>query len=163
MYANIRQHTRSQEFSAGLQSVNVPQDTLTSGNSSFNFLQHPPPEVLWEMVIDREVIEKQLLTYNRDSFRAAATSPCGHGVIHDELTFTGLSPTATGLLKGHIPENWQATDAHLQAFLASFPIPAKEQSSLTIDTTDVSRGFQQWREKLPPALCPADTLDITRP
>jgi hypothetical protein len=119
---------------------------------SFSYLQNTPPEVIWETVIDRSEIEAQILKYNRgDSFCAAANSPCGHGIVHDELIFTGLSPTASGLLQGIIPDNWPISDDHLQSFLASFTIPDTEKNSPPISTTlstdDVSRGFKQWREK----------------
>ena len=105
---------------------------------------------MWEKVIDREAIESQILRYNQESFRAAATSPLGHGLIHDELTFTSLSPTAADLLKGHIPSHWPTTDLRLQAFLASFTIPENVHESPPISTTlseaDVSKGFKRWRE-----------------
>ena len=150
MYANIRQQTRPQEFS-GLQSVNVPSETTTNGESNFSYLQKPPQDVIWEKVIDRAAIETHILTYNRESFRAAAASPCGHGIIHDEHTLTGLSSAAKGLLQGLLPDHWQATDAHLQAFLASFTLPKTEKNtppiSTSISTKDVSRGFKLWKEK----------------
>jgi hypothetical protein len=139
------------ETKHAVQSSNVPQDTLRSGEPSFSCLQNPPPEVLWEKVINRSEIEVQILKYNRDSFRVTADSPYGHGIIHDKLTFTGLSPAASGLLHGVIPDNWPTSDDHLQSFLSSFTIPETEQNSPPISTTlstdDVSRSFKQWREK----------------
>ena len=38
-----------------------------------------------------------MLTCNREALRAAAESPCGHGVIHDALTFASLSPESEDL------------------------------------------------------------------
>ena len=122
-YANIRNQTKKEERS-GLQHVNAPADSIKQNISAYAFLQSTPtPDVVWEKVIDRVAIERQILRYNRDSFRAAAESPCGHGLIHDELTFTSLSPAATELLAEHIPPSWNVTSPTLQAFLASFAIP----------------------------------------
>ena len=90
------------------------------------------------------------MKYNSESFRAAAESPCGHGIIHDELTFTSLFPAASGLLQGQLPPHWPTDDPTLQAFLASFTMPenvtATDPISTDLSTDDVSRGFRQWKE-----------------
>jgi hypothetical protein len=100
--------------------------------------------------VDREDIETQILKYNQESFRAAAESPCGHGVIHDELTFTGLSPAATQIFMGQIPDHWNATAPILRAFLAFFTFPDVVHTVPSISTDihpdDTSRGFRSWKE-----------------
>ena len=150
LFSNIRHQIKPEERS-GIQHVNVPSTTLLDGSSVYRFLQTPQENaIVWEKVVDREAIEAQILRYNQESFRAAAESPCGHGIIHDELSFTGLSPAATSLLSGHIPPHWEATSQTLHAFLASFCIPAQVQSAPPISTEltedDVSKGFRMWKE-----------------
>ena len=63
---------------------------------------------MWDIVITQSEIEAHLFTFNREAFRGAAESPCGHGVIHDALTFTSISEASEDLLKGIIPEDWQS-------------------------------------------------------
>jgi hypothetical protein len=70
--------------------------------------------------------------YNRDSFRAASESPCGHGIIHDALTYTSLSPAAAALLRNEIPSDWPRDDSQLTAFLASFAIPPASKVELPL-------------------------------
>lgn len=110
----------------------------------------PPEELRWDTVIDRSEIEKHLLTYNREAFRAAAASPCGHGIIYNSITFTSLSPSAKELLAGFVPSEWHGDDQVLKEFLASFVIPETVLQSDLINTTisedEVKRGFQGWRE-----------------
>jgi hypothetical protein len=73
--------------------------------SSYRITQDTSIEdILWTTVVTKEDIDRHLLLYNRDSFRAAATSPCGHGVIHDALTFSSLSPESERLLEGLVPD-----------------------------------------------------------
>ena len=89
--------------------------------------------------------------YNHDSFRAASSSPCGHGVIHDALTFSCLSPEAESLLSGTIPDTWCCSDKHLREFLASFVIPSQVMSHDEIPTSisddDILYGtIKGWKE-----------------
>ena len=95
-------------------------------------------------------MERHLLSYNRELFRAAAASPCGHGVILDALTYTSLSPAATNLLNGIVPVDWHGNDMAFKEFLASFCIPDSVQQTEPIDinisTADVAKGFQSWSE-----------------
>ena len=79
-----------------------------------------PDNLIWHTVITREEIESHLLEFNRESFRAAAESPCGHGVIHDALTFSSLSEESKELFRGVVPSTWVGDDKLLQEFLASF-------------------------------------------
>lgn len=82
--------------------LNLPQPSEV-----YTMIHHPTQrEVVWDTIIDRTDMEQHLLSYNRDSFRAAADSPCGHGVILDALTFTSLSPVATDVLRGVVPPEW---------------------------------------------------------
>jgi hypothetical protein len=92
----------------------------------YNMIHHPTQrEMVWDTIIDQPTMESHLLSYNRDSFRAAAESPCGSGVVMDALTFSSLSPAATDLLRGVVPPEWYGDDLALKEFLASFCIPPR--------------------------------------
>ncbi len=108
-------------------------------------------EIPWETVFNRDEFESHILQYNRELFRAAAESPCGHGIIHDALTFTSLSPQSEALLSGIIPDNWFGTDNNLREFLASFTIPMHVKTHGDIPTgissDDVLCGFKGWKEQ----------------
>jgi hypothetical protein len=107
-------------------------------------------DIEWETVIDRDSIEKYLLGYNHQSFRAASQSPCGHGIIYDALTFTSLTDMGRQLLAGNIPEEWHGNDISLRNFLASFMIPDAIKLRPDIKTTmsdeDIRRGISKWKE-----------------
>ena len=149
-FAHIRQQLRLSKQS-GIQHINVPRDAMDSSTTTpYSYLQAPPSDIVWEKVIERADIERQILRYNREGFRAAAASPCGHGIIHDELTFTSLSIEAAEVLTGHIPHTWTISDDRLSAFLPSFTIPESIKGQTPISTTvseaDVAQGFKKWRE-----------------
>ena len=141
---------------SGLLSILVPRQNIHStknrpDTTAQEILRDTPPEeIQWEHVIDRSDIEKHLLGYNREAFRAAAASPCGHGIIYNAITFTGLSPAATKVLEGIIPPEWHGDDNALKEFLASFVIPNHiadvDSISIKISEDDVTKGFQGWRE-----------------
>ncbi len=98
MHANIRTQV-SPHIRSGLQFINIPVSTTDpSLPPSAVLSQISPEDIVWEKVIDRTAIEAQILKYISAAFRAAAKSPCGHGIIHDKLTFTSLSPSAQHLL-----------------------------------------------------------------
>ena len=112
--------------------------------------QTDPVDLIWETVVEREQLERTLADYNRHSFRAASESPCGHGLIHDSLTFSSLSPASINLLEGETPQEWHNNDVILRAFLASFTVPDTVRSAGDIPTEitneDVIYGFKNWRE-----------------
>ena len=56
--------------------------------------------IVWDTIIDQPTIKKYILQFNRKSFWAAASSPCGHGLIYDSLTFA-LTKQGT-----RFPGNW---------------------------------------------------------
>jgi hypothetical protein len=117
----------------------------------YNMIHHPTPrEMVWDTIIDRTEMENHLLSYNRDSFRAAAESPCGNGVVFDALTFTSLSPAAREVLRGVVPPEWYGDDLALKEFLASFCVPQEVKDkgpiSTEITTDDVVKGFKSWSE-----------------
>ena len=61
-------------------------------------------DITWDTVFDKQTIHTNLLRYSRNSFCAAAISPCGQGMIHDKLTFNSLSEEASELvLSGIVP------------------------------------------------------------
>ncbi len=78
--------------------------TTQPGDVHSNLREVDPAELMWDTIITREEMENHLVHFNREAFRAAATSPCGHGVIHDALTFTSLSQEAEELLHGIVPQ-----------------------------------------------------------
>ncbi len=150
-FDNLRRTIRPSENSS-LSKVLVPTNTSLDSDteSSYHITQNTPTEdILWETIVDREQIDHHLLKYNRDSFRAASSSPCGHGIIHDALTFSSLSPDSEALLEGIVPEEWCGHGNYLQEFLASFVIPTHVQThdiNTAISEEDVLRGFKSWKE-----------------
>ena len=149
IFHNLRQVLKP-SASSSLSKVYVPH--VPDGDKSiYRTLQdESPDDILWETVVDRAELERHILDYNQESFRAAAESPCGHGVIHDALMFTSLSPEAEELLYGTVPSHWYGNDEMLKQFLASFAIPPQVQSNGEIPTTvsedEVQRGFNTWKE-----------------
>ncbi|KAI2492798.1 hypothetical protein MHU86_21758 [Fragilaria crotonensis] len=107
-------------------------------------------DIIWEKV-DRTAIEAQILKYNSTAFRTATESPCGHGIIHNELTFTSLSSSAQHLLlSGYVPPEWHKGDTQLEAFFSSFAVPdhvrAHDEISSEISSSDIEWGMKKWRE-----------------
>ena len=152
VFGNLRNIVKPTE-SSSLSKILVPHSTDLdfSESSSYRITQETSPDdISWETVVDRNAIDRHLLQYNRESFRAASSSPCGHGVIHDALTFSSLSPESESLLAGTIPDNWCGSDNHLREFLASFVIPEHIKSHPMIPTTishdDIIHGFKGWKE-----------------
>ncbi|KAI2488890.1 hypothetical protein MHU86_25944 [Fragilaria crotonensis] len=154
-FGNLRSVLKPTTTSS-LSSILVPRQltqlpSTEPGQTVHEILRNTPPEELhWETVIDRTDIERQLLNYNRETFRAAAASPCGQGLIYNAITFTGLSTEATKVLQGMVPPEWYGDDQVLKEFLASFTIPHHianvEPIDITISEEDVRRGFRGWRE-----------------
>jgi hypothetical protein len=93
----------------------VGDTDITQPDRVHQILQTTPSEnLIWDTVLTQSDIEAQLLTFNREAFRAAAASPCGHGVIHDALSFTSLSPESEDLLKGIVPPEWHGDNSLLR-------------------------------------------------
>jgi hypothetical protein len=139
--------------SNGISKILVPRTANDSSNpeDTYQILQDTDPEdLIWETIVDREDIERHLLSYNRDSFRAASESPLGHGLMFDAITFSSLSPTSESLLRGILPLELQSDDQALNEFLASFTVPDQfhEAGSIPSDISEdeVRRGFGIWRE-----------------
>jgi hypothetical protein len=122
----------------------TPRQVLESGCD--------PAALSWEHVTDAGAIERHLLDYNnRENFRKAAASPCGHGVIHDALTYSGLSAASDSILQGEIPPEWNVEDGLLRSFLASFAIPPenlkdKRDIESTITDEDFKYGITGWQK-----------------
>jgi hypothetical protein len=101
--------------------------------TSKNFLSTTDDsEIQWDSVLDQTSIDANLLRFNR---RAVSASPCGHGVIHDKLTFNSLSKEASDLLSGSIPAEWHGDNGLLREFLTSFAIPDRIKNIAPIKTT----------------------------
>jgi hypothetical protein len=83
-------------------------------------------------VVEKEEMERHLLQYNRDSFRAASASPFGHGALYDAITFSGLSIQADQILSGQSPPDWSKDDHAMREFLASFTLPQFVSDKLAI-------------------------------
>ena len=153
-----------QEHTGGLKSIMIPKQAETPNNTRedpaalpnatddiyTHLIRHPDGPIEWETVIDRTDIEEHLLRYNKSSFRAASSSPCGHGIIMDALTFSTLSPAGTDVLRGIIPDEWHDNNQLLKEFLISFSTPTHIANSAPIPTSiskdDVKKGFGQWKE-----------------
>ena len=80
-------------------------------------------EIQWDSLLDQRSIDADLLRFKRNHFRAAEASPCCHGLIHNKLTYSSLSPAAKHLLQKNIPQDWYGEDDLLREFLTSFAIP----------------------------------------
>jgi hypothetical protein len=104
----------------------------------------------WEHVTYAGAMERHFLDYNREHFRKAAASPCGHGVIHDALTYSGLSEASDSILRGEIPPEWNVEDGLLRSFISSFALPEnlkdKRDIKSTIAEDDFKYGISGWQE-----------------
>jgi hypothetical protein len=87
---------------------------------------HPEgPSPSWTTVMDRPSVEQHLFNYNRESFRAAAASPCEDTGESSAkfLTYSALSPAGTELLNGRVPPEWCDNQELLHELLPSFSDP----------------------------------------
>ena len=151
------------EHSGGIKRIQIPRrpslsntnqdapSTIAPDDIYTHLLRHPDGPTEWETILDRNDIERHLLSYNKSSFRAASASPCGHGVIMDALTFSTLNSAGTDLLRGIVPAEWHNDNQLLKEFLLSFSSPPQVLAnsahiSTTISEDDVKRGFGQWKE-----------------
>lgn len=153
MYANIRATVKPSN-TGSLSCLLVPhhqQDTELPHNFQEFLASTPTDELHWATLLDKTTIDSNLLRFNREHFRAAAASPCGHGKIHEQLTFSSLSGEAASLLDGNIPKEWIGNDELLREFLTSFIIPdsIKHLPDISTELTpqDVHRGFTKWKER----------------
>jgi hypothetical protein len=151
-FREIRKVVNPSERS-GIMKIMIPRLPTQEGEdkNTYQLLQQTDPEdLIWETIINKEDIERHLLNYNRHSFRAASESPCGHGVIHDALTFSSLSQASMSILKGDIPHDWGNDDEALKEFLASFAVPDRVANSppipFQISEDDLHKGFSHWPE-----------------
>ena len=151
VFGHLRRIVKPSE-SSSLSKLLVPSESTSDGAySSYKITQtQDPTSILWETIVSREEMERHILEYNRDSFRAAAESPCGHGVVHDALSYTSLSPESASILSGIIPPDLCGDDEYLRELLASFAIPphVKSHGELTseISADDVLGCFKGWKE-----------------
>lgn len=101
MFSHLRSIVKPR-LTGGLSKLLVPRNihAATSSTAFTKILAETAPEdLVWDTVIDKESIENYIQQFNRMSFRAASESPCGHGLLHDALTFTSLLPTVTAILE----------------------------------------------------------------
>jgi DNA-binding transcriptional MerR regulator len=143
---------------SGLHQVKIPvipdqnPDNKHHPEQFQDFISCTPAESIeWETEIDRDKVEEYLLQYNKQSFRAAAESPCGHGTIYNAITFNSLSHQAKEFLYGKLPKEWHNDDHLLQELLRSFQIPDKVKQMRHIKTSmsaeDIAKGISGWKEK----------------
>jgi hypothetical protein len=155
MFRNIRNTVKHGEYSP-LTKIRIPRpresgEAATRPGQVHQILETVAPEdIMWDTIITKEEMEEHLVHFNRESFRAAASSPCGHGIIHDALTFTSLTTEAEVLLRGIVPETWHRDDQLLKEFLASFAIPNSVQEAdpfpTNITSEDIKKGITCWKE-----------------
>ncbi len=111
-FQEIRQIVKPAQAS-GLSNVLVPHDeneTAAPEDTYWLIQDTNPMDLIWETVVDQREMEKHLLTDDRESFWATLESPCGHGLIYDELTYSSLSPSSLDLLSGEFPPGWRCDD-----------------------------------------------------
>ncbi|KAI2511189.1 hypothetical protein MHU86_3154 [Fragilaria crotonensis] len=153
LHSKIRSVVKPSEFTA-LSRIQIPRNINsvqeTKPGEVHETLNTAPENIIWDTVITRKQIEEHLVRFNKEAFRAAADSPCGHGLIHDALTFTSLSPEAETLLYGEVPTEWYGDNILLREFLASFRIPETVLSidsiSASLSEDDIKKGFKSWKE-----------------
>jgi hypothetical protein len=92
-----------------LTKIDVPRsghtDDRTQPGDVHSVLENSDPaNLIWDTVIIQSEIENHLAQFNRVAFRAAAESPCGHGIIQDALSFTSLTKEAEDFLYGIVPK-----------------------------------------------------------
>jgi hypothetical protein len=150
-FGHIRRIVKPEERSS-LSKILVPPTCMaTDSEYSAYHITQSTNDIPWETVFTRPELEQHILQYNKDSFRAASESPCGHGIIHDALTFTSLSKESEDLLSGFIPNHCYGSDNYLREFLASFVIPShvtmKGDIPTEISPDDVLHGFRGWKEQ----------------
>ena len=151
VFGNLRRIVKPSEHSS-LSKVLVPPESMSDGEySSYKITQTTDPSsILWETIVSRDEMERHILQYNRDSFRAASESPCGHGVVHDALSYTSLSPESTSILSGMVPPALSGDDDYLRELLASFVIPDQVTNHgdipSDISANDVLGCFKGWKE-----------------
>ena len=153
MYSNIRNTVKPSKHS-GLHRLLVPRHaTATKPPIDFQefLVTTNEDDIMWDSVLDQKSIDTNLLKFNKNHFRAASISPCGHGTIHRQLTFNSLSPEAKAVLDGKISPEWHEDNPLLREFLLSFSIPDKIKNSRPIKTTltneDVRLRNQQMEGK----------------
>ena len=125
MNRNIRNVVKPSD-TGSITKIQVPRhrDRPELPNDYQTFLAETSEEdIVWDTLLDKESINANLLRFNRNSFRAASASPCGHGPLYKSLTFNSLSREAAEILSGQIPATWQGNDHTLREFLTSFAIP----------------------------------------
>ncbi|KAI2494432.1 hypothetical protein MHU86_20115 [Fragilaria crotonensis] len=149
-FGHIRRITKPSERSS-LSKVLVPPSSMAheSGYSAYHITQEHT-DIPWETVFTREELEQHILDYNKESFRAASESPCGHGIIHDALTFTSLSPQSEDLLSESYLRSGMAPTTIFVNFWPhlSFPCTRTHGDIPTgISSDDVIRGFKGWKEQ----------------
>jgi hypothetical protein len=92
-----------------LSKILVPRlgESLVPSEETYRAIHDSDPQsIFWETVVERDNMERHLLHYNRESFRAAAESPCGNAILFDATTFSSLSPASSDLLAGEFPSEW---------------------------------------------------------
>jgi hypothetical protein len=151
MFRNIRYAVKPMTATSGLQQIRVPrarQDPVGTSNDFHAVLRdNANHEIEWETILDPIEIEAHLLNYNKTSFRAAAVSPCGHGIIHDTLTFSSLSPAGDNVINGILPDEWKEQPKLLRDFLLSFAMPeATPTITSTLTEDQIKYGFKHWKE-----------------
>lgn len=149
MHSNIRNTVKPSEHS-GLHRLPVPRHvTVTEPPTDFqHFLETTPADdIMCDSILDHESINTNLLKFIRQRFRAASISLCGHGTIHQKLTYSSFASAAKALLKGKIQPAWYKDTPLLREFLPSFSIPDKLKDTKPINTVSTTR-HQVWLEQI---------------
>jgi hypothetical protein len=71
-------------ISGGVNKILIPRHKSSTGKTPPEKIRevmrdNNEKDLAWDHIADEEDMERYLLLYNRQSFRAAAESPCGHG------------------------------------------------------------------------------------
>jgi hypothetical protein len=124
-----------------------PYESLTA-EGLIKMAQSDYHSVNYTVEMDSGKIEKLLLSYNSDWFRAAAISRFGHGEWYDIVGYDGLTQEADSILNGDYVEH---CGMPMTPVLKEFLIQCQRSDTTTnidskISPADYVSGFSKWSE-----------------
>ena len=124
-----------------------PDGTLTRAQL-ISMAQFDKTSVDYDTILDCDVIEAELLDYNRLWFRQAEETPFGHGELYDLLGYSGLTEEATAIISGEcIAHIGPPMCRELQVFLEECRRPESVQDiNHTISGKEFTDAIKAWKE-----------------
>ena len=124
-----------------------PDGSLTQENL-ISMAQADKLSVDYEVILDSERIQEELLCYNRAWFRQAKDTPFGQGVLYDLVGYDGLTEEADAIISGTcMPYMGIPMSRELQTFLEECKRPNSVQPiSSTISHDNFCATVKSWKE-----------------